>query len=1020
MSAATDLSVSAQIALGVTGSFDLVDGTRQYTLERSTGIATSTFGSTLYATVQTWTSGTSSGNTTFASTLPSYGVFSFRVASWLDGSTARDQITGPVALQYGGDYFGNTFFSPRYFGDNGAEVAAVPEDITHTHSRWRVDICSGNWQDPVYDSDWDAVNLTTFTIPSGTLTEGTCYKVQVCYLYSDGSICCGEEQFFQTVGPPPICPALGHLKRIEIWTDLESAGGVRVWFLSPHGQANTYHSCKLIQEFQNRQELRIEMDRDTEAWDYIRNRYIVRLVDEDDNWTEWRIVKILDERDGMNATTAGILAWHPMIDLADITARQEFLDGPPDADGNPTVGSINYSFGQWSLFPSEHVDAILRLPDVDSWWVRGTVEPTSPRANDRYSMDYTNGSPLNLLRSLAGLTDTKLLVHRSGSTGYLVHLLNDFSTICPRPEIRYRKNELGMNREKDTTELVTRVSPLGGELDGINLTIGEAQWFAIDVFSSNASVTLDGGPILFDDQLNGTYAEVVGTNIRYQVLDTIEATQTVLLESVAAISSVDTYLTFRVDANGQQLTYLDNPEGIATFGAINPPQDIIDLPHVDNYAVNAFLNDWDADLGLPVDWAAVGSPTISAETRAPFVLHGQASALVVCDSSAEGIETGWSAIFPSTRVFPGPYFTVQTNTWVQGGQIRLELLVDTGSEVISLPTSTKVISEGIQKWDPNLAAQGFDLLAIGAKFAKIRITSWTSTAKFYVDAVLLTQTAGGETEFFEGLASNELWIEGLRILAESGDEIRRYETDVADLWRLDRDRYPFDQFAIGAKALLVDNDPFGINVELDQVAIEWNFVDEGDTRLELSKQPDALTRFLARERSGRRRAISRPPGEGGDPENPGDPGSTGSGGQLSGFGVQVRNNDPSATDQHIVSWSHNQTVEDNPFSVVLVPPIQYRMNLIETVYDLDGATVDPGAILTETTLFRNRDPRLEDDGTNSITRFGSYEVDVDFRGTSPGNGGARYSFVYTGALKDGGVIVQTEQASITGYYVIAE
>ena len=78
---------------------------------------------------------------------------------------------------------------------------------THMASRWQVAAISGDYSNPVYDSEIDTTNLTDISIPDETLDYGTKYYWHVKYQdnfgnWSDWSL----ESSFTTLIHPPVTP----------------------------------------------------------------------------------------------------------------------------------------------------------------------------------------------------------------------------------------------------------------------------------------------------------------------------------------------------------------------------------------------------------------------------------------------------------------------------------------------------------------------------------------------------------------------------------------------------------------------------------------------------------------------------------------------------------------------------------------------------------------------------------------------------------------------------------------------
>jgi len=896
---------------------------------------------------------------------------------------------------YPGPWFGQRWFGNRWFWPYGCD-----ENTEHRASRFLVATASlQDFTHPVYDSGWTHLDLEvpeealeSHTVPDGTLVNGVGYCSRTGYRTRD---CCevwSEPCCWIQSGVPVVCIGYPPLKRVEIWTDLQCAGGVKLWDLSRWSQANAFYGATTKEEVAGREEFHLDLQRDSDAWDHIRARRVVRTVfgrlpdNSDELWREWRIQDEADGREPEDAVWGRVLGVGVKYDLGDRTLAWRQANG-----------KVLLSWSLFNLTITDHLAFILaRAAEHGIDWLEiGTIED-NPTA--RYDLDYENASPLGLLGRLAELAELELDIppimdEDLVGTGYAVHMLRQIGETCDRPEIRYRKNLLALKRETKTEDFSPRVYPVGGEQDGTRLTIANAQWTIVSVDVAQRRVYLADAPILYDDQLNGLYAEVAGSSLRHLVEDTDQADQFVVLVSVAGIAASQA-LTFREDQAGTDLAWLQNPASFAAYGRVAPPQDPVEIPFIDNLAPNAFLSVVDGiDDPTPQDWFAIGPTpaTLAINTDQQFFQYGSSSLHVEAPAAGDGVESGWVPIFPTER---SPYIAVQVALWVVSGTVQLELILDTGDVEITFPDpgGAPATTSKVGLFNHELGLRGIDAFQAGGQFAKVRVKASGGAAEFYVDAVALTQTPGGVDGYFEGLASNLLWHEGNRILALRSEPHVSYDVPLADMTRLDGTRWPFDEIAKGAHALVYDDDPLGVDAVLRITAIERNELNEGESRVTLARTPDALTRFLQRERTGTRRAVSRV-GSGGRTD--GGSGDNPSQGAISGFGGSLS---PTALN---LAWFHNNVVQTNAGNI-------YTIDLREEAYQ-------GGSLVRSRQLVTDRDPRLEFDvGDTSAADKANGRGSVLW--TFADITGGPTTYIWYASLKKSGAVTQTQTASITGPY----
>ena len=398
--------------------------------------------------------------------------------------------------------------------------------------------------------------------------------------------------------------------------------------------------------------------------------------------------------------------------------------------------------------------------------------------------------------------------------------------------------------------------------------------------------------------------------------------------------------------------------------------------------------------GKPIDWTTYPQPTntvvvqqedpaLAVATQRIHLQNGSAAAYVVA-ASGEGIESLWTPVFPllPNRVF----FTAEASLFLASGEVLMEVITDDGAGTITTisvdANGVDVTTDVLNRFVTDLAHVGLDFT--GVQFAKVRFTAFGGPATFFVDAAMLTQTPGGLGSFVEGLQSNQLWFETLRVLALRGTPDLRYKIGVKDLHRLDPTTFVYEALNLGATVHTVDL-PLAIDDLLRIVKIVRDLLHEGVTSVDVSNRNDGLARFLARERFASRRGVTRTGSGGGLP-----PPASGTG-QLSRVRVIER-----VAGIHQVLWDHDNLIE-------LDVAGRFTLDIVERIYTGAGFTT----LEQQATLATGRDPKLDSLAPPAVVNAGSLDVAHTLGSTSK-----RYEYEVT--LRDAGTLVNTYLAPIEG------
>ena len=759
--------------------------------------------------------------------------------------------------------------------------------------------------------------------------------------------------------PKPV-PVGAKLEMLEVWTDVKAAAGQRLAF-TRDAVAVTDRRALTGEE-----RLAIAMPLGSAFWGYVLERRVIRVVHTDCTWEEWRIVRVEASRSERNALLGTIDCESIRYDLNNGVIKR--------AQAN---GWVEHQFDLYSLSPELHVGEVLQ--DAPPYFGAGLVHPT--RVTDLHY----EGTPLGVLLDLAGITETELDVARATDDTYLVQLLRERGASVYPVMLRYQRNSHSMKRSGDSSRQVTRVFPFGAEVDGWRLTIAEARWEVAAVDVARAAVQVAGGLLAFDDQLNGMYLQLpLGAGYR-EITDCLYATQEVILASLVIDEvAVGDIVRFFADATGTHLTYLDAPEGIATYGGpqgrpISAPAEFSDIPPIDNLVGNAYLDEWAVPEGgtelLPVLWDAVGAPTVAQNVERLYRRYGEASAHVVA-AQDEGLESAWWPVVPDER---RPYGTAQIAVFVVSGKVRLEWdVADADGIFVTLPDTGDVAHTAglLNQWtdaDKTLAIGGVDLLNdYDAAAFRVRVVAHDGPAEFYLDAAQVTQTASGHEIYYNGLASNDLWRASNRFLREWWRPLFSYDCDALDLHRLYPEQYRHDRLQLGTPVSVWD-DELGIDVETRIVELTTDLIREGRTEVVLGAlKPDLTQVVVARPTVRQRTGLRTPvPAIGDD--------------ALWAIASEHTANAYYNADRVRLVWGHDDIVEDNAGFTL----------------DIEVLTFVGGVLQSTVVAAAGLDPKLEVSGLNAQPNRGSYDLEY-FRAPdgAPLSTAATMTYVYV--LKQGG------------------
>jgi hypothetical protein len=615
------------------------------------------------------------------------------------------------------------------------------------------------------------------------------------------------------------------------------------------------------------QHLTIEMPLSDQAVAHCVKRRVLRRVMDDDTWREYRISRSR-EVTGQGGARYQVTAVDPILDLADAEIIRDTL----------ASGIVEFDIGLVQVTVTEIVDnqIVARLPAEYGHFARGTIEPTA-----KYDINFQGATPLAVLQIVAQAAadpTTHLPAEyqvRQTAAAFYIDVLAEIGSTQAVADVRTRKNLRSNTVSEDTDRMATVMVGFGADDgSGARTTIARAAWKLDNAVGLVYEITdPEGGPspVLEDDQLNGMYVVPNGTGALVQITDSAAGSPaTVTLASATGITEGEVY-ELRASAADVLVTEIDSPSKSAVpptgygrkMGSITRE----DLFGARNLIVNPWFRTWTTPASPPDGWTVTSgaSGSTSQNTDVLYTEYGGQSWKVELPSVAGGVHTLKSPTFYPRPVNGASTFAVKAHLFLAAfsGDCFIELRVERVSSLLPpfvikqfVPTDYPVASTA-----PRLATgdyvdigiEGIDLSAAGTGGLQLHLVFYShpslggapGTITAYVDAVMLTQTPKVPPIWIEYSGSNALWHACNLALANNRDPIKRYDTEVLDLTRLDGTRWLYDELVTGATIRVTDRDGTVSN-ELVRIMAKpsINWLVEAETSLTLATRQQLLADLL--------------------------------------------------------------------------------------------------------------------------------------------------------------------------------
>lgn len=650
-------------------------------------------------------------------------------------------------------------------------------------------------------------------------------------------------------------------RRAELWTDWRCVtGATRVRARLPLYAANG-DACKGTLAVDSDESLTVVLQRSVAADASMTERQVIALVFDDESFDEWRIAKIVYDRD-----TATVTCQSPLMDLN---------DGALLVGSDPDTGEPIYTWGMASATATEVATGILThdafvAAGLDAVWSLGTVDST--RILDDVTV--TNASPLAAFRALqaairGGGEACELRHRRNGTTGYLIDILTEVGASAAEIVLQDGRNLDHVLRTSDTRDQATVVSVLGADIAGSPSGIGLARWL-VGTITGAGPYTIPltdpaggDGPLVADSQLVGDllYIEKDATTLAITASDA--TAQTVTAASIGSLAAGD-YVEVR-DAAGAQLTALEHPTYVQDpptgYGRKVGTLTRNGVAGVSNLVPNPVMRTWTTPSAMPDGWytkkLSVVTFTTSQNTDPLYTELGGASLLAQYAAAEQCVVTPpvpWTKEYADQRMsararlfIPKTYLigatpvsqwyglesALQVRLGIKKTDGSLKMWLDASECTTLVPPESTMTGANVNKVSPdqwlNVDLSGVDItrpslgtlattasdgtsygavtaadLATPANIAgivvvvaRVNAPNNAYTTHVYIDGVMLTVGSGVPSTFIEYSGANQLWQLSNLLLSERGQPLSTYEATAYDLERKDPTTFAADRLVLG-------------------------------------------------------------------------------------------------------------------------------------------------------------------------------------------------------------------------------
>lgn len=630
------------------------------------------------------------------------------------------------------------------------------------------------------------------------------------------------------------------LVRLERWSDRESNSGVRTGFLHARDAFEVFD----YREVSGREELTLSIDPAHDWASTLTHRQVIRAVFGDSTYDEWRVWRLTHGRGKDNSRRFDVFCRSIKFDLGDEMAAFVEVTGRE---------FLHHELGD--IEPTDLLDKLISLPRWPADFTKGTVD-----AAGRYTFSLEWESHLSAVTEGAKVSGTELDVVRVGTTAYAVHLLTEVRA-GETAEIRFAKNALESEVERDYTESGTLIYPKGEGPQGEAPTIADMRWLAVEgsppptaswtLYPWNGRGTAAADLVICteDDQFNGLYLD---TSLGWtEITDSTRGAGglSVGITLASAVNDISRLHRLSPNSAGDDLTYIPVPSKVATYGRKAHILERLDIPGITNLVPEPF------EYGVGgVDWYKLNGPVLTQIVApSPLVVYGKTSMKVVA-AAGEGIARRVVPPEPFTVDPLKPWLSFQVLGHLEAGAVAFTAEMvwedDFGARsvytfpngtnedgtpieaVASIPGAPLYMSVEPQTF--NFSFSDGIIAQVGSIVSlEMHLQAKVDGTIFYADAWQVVNSNVAGDKFVSGASAAKLWDAGCRaILNGVADPKARLRTTALDLTRLDSASYPYDAMHPGVTARIVDTG-IGLDESRRIRSVRRDLKNEALTALEL-------------------------------------------------------------------------------------------------------------------------------------------------------------------------------------------
>ena len=656
--------------------------------------------------------------------------------------------------------------------------------------------------------------------------------------------------------------------RLECWSDLSCASGVRVAAFEPSDLVSAVLKTSLT----GVESLTFTTSRQiTKVSELVHGRVIRVCYSDTSLDTEWRIAELVDQSGTGDSSQLSVVCQSILLDLA----RAPFVDWD-------SAGRATFAFSAPQLTSSEWIDTYVLPACVEAgmtWVARGTQDYTT-----EFDLDGEYVTALEILRAMqqAGRAPGELALRRNGSTNYLIDLLVARGASATTVRVQTRKNLLAHQRTRRYQDIGTKIIPRANS-DATVRDMSHALWRVQTVVDGTHADLEDpnGGadPIAYDDQLNGMYcAPIASTFASQQITDSTASNSRIEVASTAGFTAGTTLLRFfRTSGSaGEALISLSHPTRSVSpasggFGVVTRILDVEGGSGDENLVGNPWMSTWTTGTNPPdgytlFEWNVLAFTT--SRESAIIRLGSYSYKFISGISSASGyynpgmaltnVASGVSGVYtPTLRPWTTAgrrysahawvYLTARTNGGVQLVAADASTLVPFASGPAAITTDQWVKLE-LTGLDCSARTNGI-VLAVRTVPDWIEGqpywgTPWYTNLTFYVDAFGFNEADASPTTDVVFSGGNALWQRANVALAAISDIVTGYTVALADLARLDDTAWSDEPLTLGGNLEIVDSD-LSVTTTQRVVDLEQDLLNPLRAAVQLATPETLLTKTLA-------------------------------------------------------------------------------------------------------------------------------------------------------------------------------